>query len=95
MYFEWDKLKDAINLAKHGVSFNHAQLAFADPYRVIVEDLDHSSSDEQRYFCFGMVTGEVITVRFTIREGKIRIIGAGYWRKGKKIYEEEKNRKIH
>jgi hypothetical protein len=29
-----------------------------------------------------------VTVRFTLREGVIRIYGAGYWRKGKKIYEE-------
>ncbi len=94
MYFEWDKLKDAINEVKHGVSFNRAQFAFADPHRVITEDLDHSSPNEQRYFCFGKVGDEVLTTRFTIREGKIRIIGAGYWRKGKKIYEE-KTRKIH
>jgi hypothetical protein len=30
-----------------------------------------------------------MTVRFTYGKSKIRIIGAGYWRKGKKIYEKE------
>jgi uncharacterized DUF497 family protein len=55
---------------------------------VIAEDLSHSSS-EQRYFCFGEVDGGVMTVRFTWRAGRIRIFGAGYWRKGKKIYEQE------
>lgn len=30
-----------------------------------------------------------LTVRFAYREGVIRIIGAGYWRRGKKIYEEQ------
>jgi hypothetical protein len=30
-----------------------------------------------------------MTVRFTYRNGNIRIIGAGYWRKGKEIYERE------
>jgi hypothetical protein len=30
-----------------------------------------------------------MTVRFTWRAGRIRIIGAGYWRKGKKIYEQQ------
>lgn len=34
----------------------------------------------------------ILTVRFIYRENKIRIIGAGYWRKGKKTYEE-KNKK--
>ena len=65
-----------------------AQFAFADPRRVIAEDLSHSSS-EKRYYCFGEVGGGVLTVRFTYREGVIRIFGAGYWRKGKRIYDRE------
>jgi uncharacterized protein len=67
--------------------FQFAQHAFLDPWRVIAEDLDHSEL-EQRYFCFGQIEGAVMTVRFTWRNGKIRIFGAGYWRKGKAIYEE-------
>jgi uncharacterized DUF497 family protein len=86
--FEWDSDKDAENQSKHGVSFSLAQYAFADPGRVIAEDLAHSKS-EQRYFCFGEVNGGVLTVRFTYRGGVIRIFGAGYWRKGKVIYERE------
>jgi uncharacterized protein len=31
----------------------------------------------------------ILTVRFTYQDEVIRIIGAGYWRKGKRIYEEE------
>jgi uncharacterized DUF497 family protein len=85
---EWDDFKNAQNTEKHGVSFYEAQYAFADTQRVIIEDLDHGG-DEDRFFCFGKVKGGVMTVRFTFREGIIRIIGAGYWRKGKKIYEKE------
>ncbi|MBT8439677.1 MAG: BrnT family toxin, partial [Gammaproteobacteria bacterium] len=76
------------NQAKHGVSFSEAQYAFADPNRVIAVDLSHSQR-EKRYYCFGKVGGGVMTVRFTYRGDVIRIIGAGYWRKGKKIYERE------
>ena len=65
-----------------------AQYAFADPKRVIAEDTAHSS-DEPRYFCFGRVGEGILTVRFTYRAGIIRIFGAGYWRKGKTIYEQE------
>jgi uncharacterized DUF497 family protein len=90
--FEWDSSKDKLNQKKHGVSFALAQLAFLDHYRVILEDLEHSD-DEKRYYCLGKVTGGVMTVRFAYRKNKIRIIGAGYWRKGKKIYEKEN--KIH
>ena len=72
----------------NGVSFAVAQFAFADPRRVIAEDLSHSSS-EKRYYCFGEVGDGVLTVRFIYREGVIRIFGAGYWRRGKQIYERE------
>jgi uncharacterized DUF497 family protein len=86
--FEWDVGKDLANQAKHGVSFAQAQYAFADPHRVIAEDLSHSQA-EKRYYCFGTVGGGILTVRFTYRRGTIRIFGAGYWRKGKQIYERE------
>ncbi len=85
--FEWDENKNRENQQKHGVSFETAQYAFADPKRVIVEDISHSQ-DEPRYYCFGQVGGGIMTVRFTYRGQTIRIIGAGYWRKGKEIYEE-------
>lgn len=86
--FEWDSDKDKINQKKHGIPFFLAQYAFLDPNRVIAEDLKHSTR-EKRYFCFGEAGGEVVAVRFTYRESKIRIIGAGYWRKGKVAYEEK------
>ena len=86
--FDWDPTKDQENQRKHGVAFAVAQVAFADTRRVIAEDRSHSSS-EQRYFCFGWVGGGVLTVRFTYRNDVIRVFGAGYWRKGKRIYERE------
>ena len=86
--FEWDEGKDAENRAKHGVSFTMAQRAFLDAQRVIAEDTGHSAG-EQRFFCIGMVGDGVLTVRFTVRGDVIRIFGAGYWRKGKQIYEEQ------
>jgi hypothetical protein len=86
--FEWDPEKDLINQAEHGVSFAEAQHAFADPDRVVAEDLSHSEGEE-RYYCFGKIGDGVMTVRFTYRHNIIRIFGAGYWRKGKRIYERE------
>jgi uncharacterized DUF497 family protein len=90
--FEWDTAKDAENRRNHGVSFSEAQLAFLDPDRVIARDPRHSQ-DEQRYYCFGRVSAGILTVRFTNRGSVIRIIGAGYWRIGKKLYEA--NTKVH
>ena len=88
--FLWDADKEAENIFKHGVDFETAQLAFQDPGRHIRYDLAHSR-EEKRFFCVGNIAGKVLTVRFTYRENGIRIIGAGYWRKGKKIYEKKKN----
>ncbi|WP_133511182.1 BrnT family toxin [Candidatus Thiosymbion oneisti] len=87
--FEWDEAKNIENRRQHGVSFYEAQYAFLDPKRIIAEDPGHSR-EEKRYFCFGMnrnLTG-VLTVRFTYRKNRIRIFGAGYWRKGKQVYEQ-------
>ena len=86
--FEWDEEKDKENQAKHSVSFSEAQQAFLDPQRVIAEDVDHSK-EEERFYCLGRVGEGIMTVRFTYRGDVIRIYGAGYWRKGRKIYEEE------
>jgi uncharacterized DUF497 family protein len=90
--FEWDSKKNQENQQKHGVSFALAQYAFADSQRIIAEDVYHSKT-EKRYYCFGKVGDGILTVRFTYRNNVIRIIGAGYWRKGKAIYEHEN--KIH
>ena len=87
MKFEWDKNKDLENQIKHGVSFEAAQQAFSDIYRIVLRDPAHSGIEE-RWFCIGKVEEKIMTVRYTRRENKIRIIGAGYWRKGKKFYEE-------
>ena len=87
-HFQWDEDKDKLNEKKHGVSFSLAQLSFLDPCRVILEDVSHSHK-ERRFYCVGRVTEGILTVRFTYREKQIRIIGAGYWRKGKRIYEEQ------
>jgi len=86
--FEWDDGKDRSNQEKHGVPFKLAQWAFADPRRVIAQDVSHSA-EEKRLYCIGKVGGGIITVRFTYRNQTIRIFGAGYWRKGRCIYEEQ------
>jgi uncharacterized protein len=86
--FDWDPTKEEVNRRKHGVSFELAQYAFLDPVRIIARDLEHSGTEE-RFYCFGRVPDGILTVRFTVRGQIIRIIGAGYWRKGKQIYEKE------
>lgn len=87
MEFEWDARKARDNLAKHGVSFDVATEVFDDPRLVLAADAAHSRA-ESRYFAFGHVGGGVLTVRFAVRGERVRIIGAGYWRKGEAFYEQ-------
>ena len=90
--FEWDEFKNLLNQAKHGVSFEEAQYVFLDEKRILAKDAGHSK-EEDRFYCIGhdLERADIITVRFTYRKGQIQIIGAGYWRKWRKIYAR-KNR---
>jgi len=85
--FVWNSAKEAENIRKHGVDFVTACKAFSDPGRRIYTDSKHTDKEE-RYFCIGKVKNIILTVRFTYREGRIRIFGAGYWRKGREYYEK-------
>lgn len=93
MIFEWDAAKEAANLAKHGVDFSSVGRAWTDPNRLIFRT-PGLTRDEVRWQFVGWNGQGVLTVRFTLRKGKIRIVGAGYWRKQKNLYEEQK-RKSH
>lgn len=86
--FVWDVGKEQANVRKHGVNFITASRAFLDPARKIFTDSKHSEK-EHRFFCIGRVGNRILTVRFIYRERKIRIFGAGYWRKGRVYYEKE------
>ena len=73
--FEWDDAKADSNLQKHGVSFEAARLVFEDVFSVEEPDtsLDYG---EERLFLIGMAKGELLTVVYTERDGRIRIISA-------------------
>lgn len=86
--FEWDKNKAHKNEIYHRIDFYSATLAFLDPNRIIATDEAHSIS-EPRYFCVGRIGRRILTVRFTPRKDNIRIIGAGFWRQGRRLYEKK------
>ena len=76
--FEWDSVKAAANIKKHGVSFEEAQSVFYDEFAVQFFDDDHSS-DEERFLLLGMSTGaRLLLVCHCEREAGhvIRIISA-------------------
>jgi len=90
MEFEWDLTKEEANTKKHGHSFSEAVECFKDPNGIQLVDVVHST-DERRYFWVGKVaSGKVLTVWFTQRGTKIRIIGCAQWRKFRRLYETAK-----
>jgi uncharacterized DUF497 family protein len=51
--FEWDERKAALNMRKHGVSFEEAKSVFLDERAKLIDDPDHSE-DEGRFVLLGL-----------------------------------------
>jgi len=51
--FQWDPRKEHANRAKHRVSFEEAETAFADEHALVMSDPDHSA-DEERFVLLGL-----------------------------------------
>lgn len=86
--FDWDARKAESNVVNHSVTFEEAAESFYDPYARIIDDPDHSDSEE-RFVLIGMsMTARVLTVVHCVRgEGQvIRIISA---RKSTKTEERQ------
>ncbi len=74
--FEWHPLKAAANLKKHKVSFDEAKTIFGDKNHLEVPDREHSY-EESRYLAIGRSErGRVLTLIFTERATKLRLISA-------------------
>ncbi len=89
MDFVADQTKAAQNLKKHKVSFEEAASVFGDPMAYTFPDPDHSVG-EHRWLVFGMSgVGRLLTVAYTERRGKLRLISARVSTKHeRRIYEE-------
>ncbi len=89
MRFEWNALKAAENLRKHGVSFDEAASVFFDPLSATGDDPDHSLH-ERRFVTFGMSSsGRLLVVAHAEHDDGIRIITARQaTRAERKLYEE-------
>ncbi|MEG4580104.1 BrnT family toxin [Microcoleus sp. MON1_C5] len=89
MKFEWDQNKAAVNLSKHGISFEEARTVFDDPLYVDFYDPDHSD-EEDRYIIVGeSQQGNLLIVSYTERADFIRLISARkVTRVEREVYEE-------
>jgi uncharacterized DUF497 family protein len=79
--FEWDDIKAAANVRKHGVSFELAHMVFNDPRLLTVADLDHSEFEERWFSTASTSSGSMLSVVYLWSESDaatttIRLISA-------------------
>jgi uncharacterized protein len=75
--FEYDPRKAAINLRKHGVSFDEAITSFFDTAAISMTDPTHSVPGDERFVNIGMSTkNRLLFVVHNETDGLIHIISA-------------------
>jgi uncharacterized protein len=90
MAFEWEERKSQANLAKHGIDFHTASLAFDDPSALTMRDELHNDGENRFIMLAAIDTGTILFVVFTVRaQDIIRIISArAATGRERAIYEE-------
>ena len=94
--FTWDSQKAAVNLKKHGISFEEAKTVFYDEFARLIPDPEHSN-EEDRFILLGVsVPLRLLIVCHGVREDReiIRIISARKATKPEqRQYEDFRNEK--
>ena len=91
MEFEWDEVKNAANIRKHGVSFEEAATVFGDPSSDTFDDPDPSAQEFRLITTETSEEGRLLVVAHTDREDQIRIISARELMKQERRSYEEGN----
>jgi uncharacterized DUF497 family protein len=78
LHFEWDQRKAAANVAKHDVTFEEAKTVFYDEDALLIDDPDHSKSEERFILMGSSAHSRVLVVVHCYRRrgSSIRIISA-------------------
>ncbi|SRR6266571_7425433 len=91
--FEWDKGNIDKNFKKHNVTNKESEEAFENSHHFLLEDEKHSTQGEKRYMLWGTTDHKrKLTIIFTIRENKLRVVSArDMHTKERRRYEELKS----
>ena len=76
MDFVWDPEKAHRNAAKHGVTFDEASTAFADPLSLTIDDPDHSYGERRLLLLGETYSGRLVVVAHLADDETVRIISA-------------------
>lgn len=90
MEFEFDPVKSASNMAKHGIDFDQAQVLWDDPWML---EAPARTEDEPRFLAIGKIEGKQWAVVWTPRgqnpgRRAVRIISVRRARKEEIAYYE-------
>jgi len=87
MTFEFDPQKSEINLAKHGINFEHAQALWDDEHRL---EIPAKPMDEPRFLVIGRINDKLWSAVITYRGEQVRIISVRRSRDDeRKLYEND------
>lgn len=86
--FEYDEVKNAANLVKHGIDFVKAQALWTDEDRL---EIGARTDDEPRFLVIGMIDGHHWSAVITYRNDAIRIISVRRARKEEVALYESKD----
>lgn len=92
--FTWDPAKAKANLRKHRVSFDEAKTVFYDEEALLINDPDHSES-EDRFVLLGMsAMPRVLLVVHSYRDDDrtIRLISARKARAAERVIYDERRK---
>lgn len=89
--FEWDKGNSEKSYKKHGILNEETESVFFDEKSLLADDLKHSKFEDRFQIVGKSAMESLLTVFFTIRKDKIRIISArSVNRKERNLYENKK-----
>jgi len=76
--FEWDENKNSINKKKHHISFEEARTVFYDEDALLIEDPEHSETEERFIILGNSLSANLLVVCHCYRQSEtvIRIISA-------------------
>lgn len=75
-FFQWNLVKNKMNIQKHGISFGEASGVFDDASVLEKPDATHSW-DEDRWIALGSIGGiGIVVVVWVARGEKVRLISA-------------------
>ena len=87
--FEWDEGNRDKNLLKHNVSNGECEEVFFNEPLIVVDDPKHSGQESRRA-AFGVTgAGRGLTIVFTVRSGRIRVVSARDMHKKERAFYEQ------